>query len=59
LCNARNDRELVVVEDGAVLQVDELARRRFVQAIFPHIRDFYVDWTLPKPEPFYAVHGTR
>jgi hypothetical protein len=23
---------------------EELARRRFVQAIFPHIRDFYIDW---------------
>jgi 5-methylthioadenosine/S-adenosylhomocysteine deaminase len=43
----------------APLEPEELARRRFVQAIFPHIRNFYVDWRLPKPEPFYAVHGMR
>jgi hypothetical protein len=41
------------------LEPEELARRRFAQAIFPHIRDFYVDWTLPKPVPFYTVHGMR
>jgi 5-methylthioadenosine/S-adenosylhomocysteine deaminase len=43
----------------AALRPDELTRRQFAEALLPHIKRFYADWTLPKPDPFYTLNGAN
>jgi 5-methylthioadenosine/S-adenosylhomocysteine deaminase len=39
------------------LRSDETARGEFSRAVFPHVRDFYKDWTLPATKPFYDLNS--
>ena len=39
------------------LRADEIARGDFSREVFPYVRDFYKDWKLPVPKPFYHLNG--
>jgi cytosine/adenosine deaminase-related metal-dependent hydrolase len=39
------------------LRADEAARGDFSREVFPYVRDFYKDWKLPVPKPFYHLNG--
>ncbi|HWJ72220.1 MAG TPA: amidohydrolase family protein [Kaistia sp.] len=55
------DREAVFAALGADLdrpdRPDELARASFSRRILPFIEEFYRDWTLPEPRPWYLLNG--
>lgn len=36
---------------------DELARAELSAQLLPHIKDFYRDWDLPEPLPWYRLNG--
>jgi 5-methylthioadenosine/S-adenosylhomocysteine deaminase len=58
-CNV--DRDSVLEELAANLKrparSDEVARAEFSRAVFPYVRDFYKDWTLPPTKPFYDLNS--
>ncbi|WP_164771602.1 amidohydrolase family protein [Mesorhizobium sp. M7D.F.Ca.US.004.03.1.1] len=37
-------------------ETEEL-RASFSNDIFPHVKDFYLDWTLPEANPWYVLNG--
>jgi 5-methylthioadenosine/S-adenosylhomocysteine deaminase len=39
------------------LRADEMERDKFSREVFPYVRDFYKNWKLPVPKPFYHLNG--
>jgi 5-methylthioadenosine/S-adenosylhomocysteine deaminase len=39
------------------LRANEVARGDFSREVFPYVRDFYRNWKLPVPKPFYHLNG--
>ena len=59
----RVDREAVMGELERSLSKprspSEVERKRLYSALFPHVRDFYRDWTLPTLQPRYQLNSVQ
>jgi 5-methylthioadenosine/S-adenosylhomocysteine deaminase len=57
--NVDRDRteQMLSADLNRPLRADEVERGEFSREVFPYVRDFYRNWELPVPKPFYHLNG--